>query len=203
MDDETRLVRAMARRDRSAWDVMYRRHVGDVFGLAYHLVGGDRHVAEDVNQEVWLLAIEQFEGFDPASGAGSGTGCWGIAPATASPETRPSLLPRWGLGQAVEGQPDSPSDDLPPLELLEGRERSRPRPRRALICLHDGSRRVLLDKYAEGLSVAEIAARTGRSAKAVESLLSRARGQLRALLLPYFAFPTGGQHREPTDARPT
>ena len=68
MEDETRLVRAMARRDRSAWDVMYERHVGDVFGLAYHLVGGDRHVAEEINQEVWLLAIEQFDRFDPARG---------------------------------------------------------------------------------------------------------------------------------------
>src|SRR5262245_45367803 len=42
MDDELRLVRAMARRDRSAWSVMYERHVRDVFGLVYHLVGGDR-----------------------------------------------------------------------------------------------------------------------------------------------------------------
>ena len=60
MDDELRLVRAMARRDRSAWDAMYDRHVGDVFGVIYHLVGGDRQTAEDLNQEVWLLAIEQF-----------------------------------------------------------------------------------------------------------------------------------------------
>ena len=61
MDDELRLVRAMARSDRSAWDAMYDRHVGDVFAVIYHLVGGDRQTAEDLNQEVWLLAIEQFD----------------------------------------------------------------------------------------------------------------------------------------------
>ena len=45
---------------------------------------------------------------------------------------------------------------------------------------------MLLAKYGDGLSVAEIAAQTGRSAKAVESLLSRrspsAPGSLGALL---------------------
>jgi RNA polymerase sigma-70 factor (ECF subfamily) len=195
MDDELRLVRAMARRDRSAWNVMYERHVRDVFGLVYHLVGGDRHVAEDVNQEVWLLAIERFERFDPGKG---GFRDWllGIA------RHRALRRHRCAPGQAVQGRLDGLSDGLPPPELLEGRERADV-VRAALLCLHDGSRKVLLAKYAEGLSVAEIAARTGRSAKAVESLLSRARSQLRAVLRPYFSHPTGGQRREPTDARPT
>src|SRR5580658_10028976 len=68
MDDELRLLRKMARRDRSAWAVMYDRHVGAVFGLAYHLLRGDRRAAEDVCQEVWLLAIEQFDQFDHTRG---------------------------------------------------------------------------------------------------------------------------------------
>jgi RNA polymerase sigma-70 factor (ECF subfamily) len=195
MDDELRLVRAMARRDRAAWNVMYERHVRDVFGLVYHLVGGDRHVAEDVNQEVWLLAIERFDRFDPGRG---GFRDWllGIA------RHRALRHHRCASGQPVQGQPDGLSDGLPAPELLEGRERADV-VRAALLCLHDGSRRVLLAKYADGLSVAEIAARTGRSAKAVESLLSRARSQLRSLLRPYFSHPTGGPRREPTDARPT
>src|SRR5262245_37591610 len=195
MDDELRLVRAMARRERSAWDAMYERHVGDVFGFVYHLVGGDRHVAEDINQEVWLLAIERFDRFDPGRG---GFRDWllGIA------RHRALRHHRCATGQAVEGRLDGPADGVAPPELLEGMERAGV-VRAALLCLHDGSRRVLLAKYAEGRSVAEIAAQTGRSAKAVESLLSRARSQLRALLRPYFSPLTGGQRREPTDARPT
>jgi RNA polymerase sigma-70 factor (ECF subfamily) len=195
MDDELRLIRAMARRDRAAWNVMYERHVRDVFGLVYHLVGGDRHVAEDVNQEVWLLAVERFDRFDPGRG---GFRDWllGIARHRALRHHRGARV------QAVQGWPDGLSDDLPPPELLEGRERADV-VRAAMLCLHDGSREVLLAKYAEGLSVAEIATQTGRSAKAVESLLSRARSQLRALLRPYFSHSTGGQRREPTDARPT
>src|SRR5262249_32078940 len=68
MDNEPRLDRALARRNRTAWAAMYDRHSGVVFGLIYHLVGGDRAVAEDVHQEVWLLAIEQVARFDPARG---------------------------------------------------------------------------------------------------------------------------------------
>ena len=37
MDDEHRLLRAMARRERHAWSVMYGRHFRDVFGFIYHL----------------------------------------------------------------------------------------------------------------------------------------------------------------------
>jgi RNA polymerase sigma-70 factor, ECF subfamily len=195
MDDEFRLVRAMARRDRSAWDAMYERHVGDVFGFVYHLVGGDRHVAEDVNQEVWLLAIEQFDRFDPGKG-GFRNWLLGIA------RHRVLRRHRRATGLAIEGRTEGLAACPPPPELLEGMERADV-VRAALLSLHDGSRRVLLAKYSEGLSVAEIATQTGRTAKAVESLLSRARGQLRALLLPYFSHPTGGQRREPTDARPT
>jgi RNA polymerase sigma-70 factor, ECF subfamily len=195
MDDELRLVRAMARRDRSAWDAMYDRHVGDVFAVIYHLVGGDRQTAEDLNQEVWLLAIEQFDRFDDKRGDFRD---WllGIARHRVFRHYRRATV------KTVEGRPDRLSDDLPPPELLEGRERAEV-VRAALVCLHDGSRNMLLAKYAEGLSVAEIAAQSGRSAKAVESLLSRARRQLRILLEPYFSHSTGGQRHAATDARTT
>jgi RNA polymerase sigma-70 factor (ECF subfamily) len=195
MDDELRLVRAMAQRDRSAWDDMYGRHVADVFALVYHLVGRDRQAAEDLNQEVWLLAIEQIDRFDAKRGNFRD---WllGIARHRAFRHHRRAAVP------TVDSRPDRLANDLPPPELLEGRERANV-VRAALVCLHDGSRNVLLAKYAEGLSVAQIAAQSGRSAKAVESLLSRARNQLRILLAPYFSHSTGGQRRAATDARTT
>ena len=195
MDDEHLLIRAMARRERSAWDAMYERHVGDIYGVIYHLVGGDRHLAEDVNQEVWMLAVERFDRFNLDRGEFRD---WllGIARHLA---LRHHRRPR---SEAFEGQPEGVSDSLPPPELLEGVERAA-LVRAALLSLQYESRGVLLDKYTEGLSVAEIAARSGRTAKGVESLLSRARGQLRTLLRPYFSHPTGGPCREPTDARPT
>jgi RNA polymerase sigma factor (sigma-70 family) len=194
MDNELRLVRALARRDRSAWADVYDRHVGDVFGLAYHLSGGNRAVAEEVNQEVWLLAIEQVGRFDPARGELRN---WllGIA------RHRSLRRYRHTPNHALDDGPDESSDAMPPPEVLEGVERAHV-VRAALLCLHDDRRQVLLDKYAEGLSVAEIADRTGRSPKAVESLLSRAREQLRVLLRPYFSDPPERERHEPSDARP-
>ncbi len=193
MDDELCLVRAMARRDRSAWAVTYERHVGDVFGLAYHLLGGDRVAAEDVCQEVWLIAIESFDRFDPARGR---LRDWllGIARHRALRHRRRAS----GLNpddHAVElCEATRPPD---PLEMVERADLVRG----ALLCLENDRRQVLLDKYVAGCTVADIAARTGRSAKAVESLLSRARDQLRDLLRPYFSTQTEGERHEPTDTR--
>ena len=194
MDDDPRLFRALARRDRSSWASLYDRHVGDVFGVVYHLVGGDRAVAEDVNQEVWLIAIEQFDRFDPGRGR---VRDWLLGIARHRALRRHRRVP----DRSPDARPDGPSDALPPPELLEGVERAGV-VRAALLCLEEDRRRVLLDKYAEGLSVAEISARTGRSTKSVESLLSRARDQLRLLLKPYFSNPKEGERHEPSDARP-
>lgn len=194
MDDELRLVRLMARHDRAAWSAMYKRHVGDVFGLVYYLLGGDQGTAEDICQEVWLLAIEQFNRFDPGRGRFRE---WilGIA------RHRVLRHHRRLKGLSPDDCPDEPSDSLGPHELLLQVEQSDV-VHAALLCLDVDRRQVLLDKYISGLPVAEIAARTSRSTKAVESLLSRARAQLRVLLEPYFTTTTGGERHEPSDAQP-
>jgi RNA polymerase sigma factor (sigma-70 family) len=91
---------------------------------------------------------------------------------------------------------------LSPPEQLEAVERA-DLVRAALLCLPDDHRQVLLDKYLAGLAVGEIARRSGRSAKAVESLLARARARLRDLLGHYFSAQREGHQHEPTDARPS
>ena len=48
MDDEQRLLKGLARRDRASWSALYDRHVREIFGFIYHLVGGNRHLAEEL-----------------------------------------------------------------------------------------------------------------------------------------------------------
>ena len=66
--------------------------------------------------------------------------------------------------------------------------------RAAILLLPDDRRKALIWKYVEGLSVETIAIRLGRTAKAVESLLSRAREQVRSLLRGYM-LPCGDGRR--------
>ena len=73
MQDERRLQRALANRDRAAWSLIYDRHVQEVFGLIYHLVGRDRVLAEDIDQEVWLLCWKDSTILTPPE-AGFATG---------------------------------------------------------------------------------------------------------------------------------
>jgi RNA polymerase sigma-70 factor (ECF subfamily) len=195
MDDERLLIRALARRERAAWSTIYDRHVRDLFGFVYHLVGGDRTLAEDLHQEVWLSALEGIDRYD-VQGGRFRDWLMGIARHRVcrhfrgvSPISAMSVLDLGDLPETAE---------LPPLEHLEGVERA-DIIRAALLRLSPDQRDVLLKKYAENCSVVAIAERTGRSAKGVESLLSRARERLRELLQPYFSHTTPGVRHEPTD----
>jgi RNA polymerase sigma-70 factor (ECF subfamily) len=177
MENDELLQAALARRDPSVWASLYDRNVGSVFSFIYHLCGRNRDVAEEINQEVWLLAIERASHFDPTK-AGFRTWLCGIA--------RNRILQRHGRRQDQQLADEGPVDLTNPFDQFEELEQT-DIVRGALSSLEDEPRRLLLDKYANGLSVVQIAAQTSRTPKAVESALTRARGQLRTLLRSYFA----------------
>lgn len=181
-DDQFSLITALKGRDRSAWSAAVDRHLHEVYGFVFHLVGGDRAVAEDLNQETWLEALA---GIDRCNAAQGSFRSWlfGIA------RKRVALHYR---RRALAGNPTSFNDQfgevaewvdtsLLPKDVLEQVERVSV-VRAAILLLPSDRREALLGKYVEGHSVETIASRMGRTAKAVESLLSRAREQVRALL---------------------
>ena len=68
-DDQSSLITALKQRDRSAWSAAVDRHLHEVYGFVFHLVGGDRAVAEDLNQETWLEALDGIDQCDAARGS--------------------------------------------------------------------------------------------------------------------------------------
>jgi len=194
-DEQSSLITALKRRDRSAWSAAVDRHLHELYGFVYHLVGGDRVIAEDLNQETWLEALGGIGQCDAARGSFRNW-LFGIARRRVALHYRRRVLTGNPMSLCGEFEEIAEPGDrsVLPEDVLEQVER-RSVVRAALLALPDDRRKVLIWKYVEGLSVDKIASRMGKTAKAVESLLSRAREQVRNLLGGYM-LPCG-------DGRPT
>ena len=193
-DGPSSVITVLKQRDRSAWSAAVDRHLHEVYGFVFHLVGGDRTVAEDLNQETWLEALDGIDQCDATRGSFRNW-LFGIARKRVALHYRRRAL--GGNGTSFSGQFEESAEwgeiSVLPEDVLEQVERVSV-VRAAILLLPDDRREVLLWKYAEGLSVKTIAIRMGRTAKAVESLLSRARQQVRGLLGGYM-MPCGDGQR--------
>ena len=193
-DNPSCLITALKQHDRSAWSAAVDRHLPEVYGFVFHLVGGDRAVAEDLNQETWLEAIDGIDQCDAARGSFRNW-IYGIARKRVALYYRrrdlagnpTSLDERFEEGDEVGDVGILPDDALEQVERVSV-------VRAAMLVLEDDRRKALIWKYVEGLSVEAIATRMERTSKAVESLLSRAREQMRKLLCGYM-LPSGGERR--------
>lgn len=177
---DAELTRAMRAGDAAALRVAYERYLPPVWRYVYRQLGGDIHAAEDVVSETFLAAIRSVSRVDPDGGPLCG---WlmGIA--------RHKLGDHWRragrcrekpvgdqAGEPVEACPGGGCDPAASLEAAEDAA--------AVLMVVDqlsDEERVALEwKYLDSLSVGEIAQRLGRTEKAVESLLYRARRSFRA-----------------------
>jgi RNA polymerase sigma-70 factor (ECF subfamily) len=181
-----RLHESLQKRDAAAWDEFYEEHVRALYGFVSRLVRGDPQTAADVFQDTWLDAISHIEQFDPKRGE---LHCWlfGIARRRVALHWR-QRLSRGDTAAAARAEiPVEVLDGaLVPDDVIEHLEQAAV-VQASLLALPAERRQVLVDKYVDELSVSQIAVRTGKSPKAVESLLSRAREQFRTLLRWYFS----------------
>jgi RNA polymerase sigma-70 factor, ECF subfamily len=171
-------------RDAAAWDAFYDEHVRDLYGFVFRLLGGHHQAAADVFQDTWLDAIGHIEQFDPERGE-LRSWLFGIARRRVALHWR-RLATRGVATNAEEIDVETSPDAVLPDDVVERLEQAAV-VRAALLAMPSERRQTLVDKYVEGFSVEQIANRTGKSAKAVESLLSRAREQFRTLLHWYFS----------------
>jgi RNA polymerase sigma-70 factor, ECF subfamily len=173
--EEERVLRdAVLAGDERAWAVLFETNFAGLYAFARRRTGSES-IAEDIVQECFLVAVRRMKDFDPTRGS---FGSWllGIASNLIRNEERTErnrdekrlaaagrLHPR----TAAAAPPGGALDLLEEITLVM-----------AGLPVH--YRQVLLAKYEEGLSVEDIGRRSGESAKAVESLLSRAREAFRA-----------------------
>ena len=148
-DEQSSLIGDLKRGDRSAWTAAVDRHLHEVYGFVFHIVGGNRAVAEDLNQETWLEAMDGIEHCDAARGSFRNW-LFGIARKRVALHYRrramagiaTSLSDRFGM-DAEQGDISVLPDDV-----LEQVERDSV-VRAAILVLPDDRREVLLCKYVE------------------------------------------------------
>jgi RNA polymerase sigma-70 factor (ECF subfamily) len=156
-------VEALARLEPAAVDAFYREFVDDVFAFACFRLAGHRADAEEVTQETFMIALRQVGTFRGESTLR--TWLFGIARNRARERMRDRE--RW------QPLPDLEAVDLS--DQVAQSEQTAARVGAVLAELSPEYRRALEDKYVRGWKLAEMAQRRGRSLKAVESLVVRAR----------------------------
>lgn len=172
---DAELIRAIQEGDSTSLTTLYQRHVGGVWRYVHAQLVWDRDGTEDVVSETFLAAIRNVAAFDDQRGTAIG---WllGIA--------RNKLRDHWrragrtvhcDSSQAMAAADVDTSGPSHNMILAETRDAVV----RILDGLEDEQRFVLECKYVESLSVREIAARVGRTEKAVEGILYRARESFR------------------------
>ena len=152
-DEELMLI--VDRKQPAAFEVLYDRHGGAAFSLAYRIVG-DRSAAEDVTQEAFLSIWRSKARFDRARGS---VRSWVLSVV----RNRAIDALRRGSGQVAKLDHDdeslleaSPADERTDVEAIR-RETSREL-RGALATLPDDQSQVIELAYFGGFSHTEIAA---------------------------------------------
>jgi RNA polymerase sigma-70 factor, ECF subfamily len=148
---------------------VFDRWFGDVYGYVAYRLAPDRDAAQDVTQDVFLAAYQSWESYrgdGPLLSWLRGIARRKVADHLRVRAERRATVAPGGLADRAISDQSSPDEQslllaqsmrmLPPehVELLE-------------------------EKYLEGLTVRQIAAKRARTEKAIESALSRARDMLR------------------------
>ena len=169
------LVAEVLRKDRKATAEFVARCADSVYGYVRHRLIPRTDLVDDLVQEIFLAAwenLERFRGDSPLRN-------WllGIARHKVEDHYRKRLreLP---LEDEEERLENSPSD-VPDLEETLAKRQAGQRTREILSSLSETYSVILLWRYWEKRSLRDIAVQTGRTEKAIERLLARARQQFK------------------------
>jgi RNA polymerase sigma-70 factor, ECF subfamily len=176
--EEQALLDAVLAKDRKAAAEFVARYADAVYGYVSRRLAPRRDLVEDVVQDVFLAALQKLTTF---AGQSSVVG-WllGIARHKVEDFYRAQLRepdPLPGDGDA----PSAGSTVEPGLDDLIDAARAQEKTRQILERLPAAYSAALLWRYWEQRSIREMAAQTGKTEKAIERLLARARTSFRRL----------------------
>ncbi|HEX6129331.1 MAG TPA: RNA polymerase sigma factor [Candidatus Limnocylindria bacterium] len=174
-DSDLAAVRA-AQRDRAAFEVLYRRYLDGIYAYAFYQLG-DHHDAEDATERTFLAALAALPSFRD-EGASFRAWLYRIAHNTASNARRSRFRRR---AQPLPEGFERPAPDADPARLVARADELR-EVLDALAELPDERRQVVILRFVDGLSAAEIGEVLGRSPGAARVLLHRALRDLSARL---------------------
>ncbi|MFQ5654870.1 MAG: RNA polymerase sigma factor [Planctomycetota bacterium] len=175
------LTRAVVRGDRAALDRLHALHAAPLYRFVFHRTGGAAAETEEIVQETFLAALQGLHRFRGRSSLF--TWLCGIARHQISRGRRRRARER--VARVLEESDEEiagivarlESEELP--EKALEREETQELVGATMSSLPPFYQQILTDKYVRSLSVKEIARRSGRSAKSVESGLTRARDAFR------------------------
>ena len=175
--EDARLRDSILAGDHAAAEGFFRRQLEPLYEFVHYRVGRERALAEDVVQETFVTALEGMERFDARSSLF--TWLCGIA-RNKIREHRRKRRPR--PIEDVLAASDADIDAIltnierePLPDWVLEQEETAELVGATLSSLPPEYREALVGKYVDGLSVAQLGERVGKSEKAAESALHRAR----------------------------
>jgi RNA polymerase sigma-70 factor, ECF subfamily len=178
LSGERELVAALLRKDRKAAAEFVATHADAVFGYVRHRLAPRIDRVDDVVHDVFVAALAGLASFRGTSTLR--TWLLGIARHKIEDIYRQRLREPDALSDVGDAAELPAEDDLQIEERID-RARAAERTHRLLAQLPETYSVVLLWRYWENRSVREIAEASGRTEKAVERLLARARARFREL----------------------
>lgn len=172
-DDE--LMELIKKGDKAGFAQLFDRHSDSVFGYCLRTLGGNRAMAEDILQEVWLKVAENAHRYE----ARGHFKAWLMT--ISRNETISQIRHQLPLTSDEDGEPEEGvSDSNAERDFL--RQFEARKVHNAIEALPDGQRVALMLSVVEDLSHEEIAAKLSSTVSSVGSLLFRARQELRKKL---------------------
>jgi RNA polymerase sigma-70 factor, ECF subfamily len=172
---DSQLVSAVLRNDRKATAQLVAQHTDAVHGYVRHRLAPRTDLVDDVVQDVFLAAFEHLRQFRGTSSLRS----WllGIARHKVEDFYRRQLR----LPDPLDAEDHEPAVDEPLAEDMIDRDRARARAYAVLQQLPHSYAYMLLWRYWENRSVRDIAEAIGKTEKAIERTLARARKRFKQL----------------------